>query len=135
MIQTGKYFFFENAPWLLNQQGAITPQPCDVSAYVPVDAVRYAIQCTLFRASLPPGNPAGYIDASFLIRLPGHTDVNYATAALLVGQLQGGGQLEGGGFGEISIPNIDRTFYWHMQGSTLQFGCNGSLSLIWYEMP
>lgn len=135
MIQVGKRCYFESAPWILNQVGATTPQIIDVSPWVPEDAVAYGIQVVLFRASMPPGNPSGYIDSAAIIRLPGHTDVNYSVAALLVGMLQPGGQLEGGGFGHIIVPNINRQFYWLIQGSTLQYGANLSLALPWYELP
>lgn len=135
-ITVGKYTYFPDAPWLLNQQGAITPTSCSVSAYVPVDAVRYAIQCVLFRPILPQSPPHnGYCDSSVAIRLPGYTDKNYALIALKAAMLQSGGYVEDGGMGELSIPNIGREFYWLMNGSTLNYGCTVSIALLWYESP
>lgn len=141
MIQVGKRCYFEQAPWLLNQAGALEPQACDVSAYVPAEAVAFSISTVLFRTW---SDQWGNVDVSAVLRLPGHTNTDYMVAACEVESGRAGNSncREGGGYGQIILPVLPlpaggRGFYWLIRGaqSCLNVGVNVSIALHWYELP
>lgn len=137
MIQVGKYCYFPDAPWLLNEAGAVVPTSCSVASYVPAEAVAFFISCPLFRAW---GDEWGNVDVATMIRLPGYLNTNYAVIA----QLASAGNnfnprsncLESTGM-YLRVPNIGREFYWLIQGapSCLNVGVNVSIALHGYELP
>ncbi len=139
-ITVGKRTYLTNAPWLIDQQGTITPQFLDVSSLVPAEAVAYGISCPLFRTW---ADANGNIDVSASIRLPGYTAENYMQIACVAesGRAAYSNAVEVGGLGQVIVPvltvNGARGFYWLIQGaqSCLNVGVNLTLALHWYEVP
>lgn len=133
MIQVGQSVYFENAPWLLTTQGATAPQPYVIpTALVPVEAVRYYLQTIVMRAW---ADVNGNIDVSTVLRLPGFLTTNYALlGTIAASRLATGGALEIGGQ-VVPVPNLSNTFYWFMQGNTLNAGVDITVALLGYDLP
>lgn len=129
MITVGNRTYFDEAPWIVTQQGYAQETQIDVTPWIPSDATKYCLACPVMMAG---ANVDGYIDISTCIRItPGKNYHNFCIGGRM-GAVQAGTMREQS-FGGIELPYNGGKFYVQHQGGTISTGVNVTLSLLWYE--
>lgn len=140
-IQRGKDFYFTSPVQFVAGGNTATPQPCDLSQWVPAEALSYKVVCSVFHALV---DQYGNVDITLVCRLPGYVGTaaggwndaeDFGALAGIYDSGQVPGKLMGRLGATLEIPNIDQTFYWFPRGNTTIDCAQSYLQLVSYRMP